>query len=809
MHDSLDSQPTTTRNPFVRLIQQLIVLAAALQMAPLPAQAQAIHRIGLPYNIFAGLFRLTDLHLDGSPDSSHGNAFPLNAASLTQAAPFNGTAHTPETPQGPASTAPALTTDLTDPTESILLAAIPEAETTSAFRFSPSEVTASASSFSGYGTTADNVPGLDMASPVLLAQAVPGKPTITSANPSFYNNEHTIWLTWTNPSNGCTGLHYRTQVGTAFRTLSSNCNISGFRISKDGSGNSLSDQTTYNIQIRGYNNHGNGSWSDSFAVVTSDGPAAPTGLAAQPRSASVQLSWNDPNDNSITKYQLKTSSSSNNGSFQDIPSSGSGGTNRTSYTRTYLTNDTKYTFTLRAVEGTNPGFHSTVTATPIPSPLAPQIDDNIGFGYRRIAITFDANPDEPNPQAILGYESAYKEYVNNNSNFNDSDFDDLQTYPSRTYYNLDHETEYVFAVRAKSNSGYSPISTITATAVATPDVPQDLDAASKDGKITLTWDKLRNQGVTKYHYAKSQNNVTHPADFDSADWSKISSSNGNTTSYTVTGLTNGTKYSFAVRAENGSGIGSGGSRTRQQKPQFNAPTGLSATAADSEVTLNWQALTTDSNQTITGYQYQQAEGTASFGSSWTDISDSDANTNTFVKTGLTNGTTYRFRIRAKNGKPGSAVSAKPLFASLTGLTATAGDTEVSLSWDDPNDSTISGYKLSLEGGTYSSISGSDATTTSHTVTGLTNGTTYSFAVRAENGKPPSSAVSAKPLFARLANLTATAGDTEVSLSWDNPNDSTISGYELSLDGDTYSSISGSDASTTSHTVTGLTNGTTY
>ena len=87
-----------------------------------------------------------------------------------------------------------------------------------------------------------------------------------------------------------------------------------------------------------------------------------------------------------------------------------------------------------------------------------------------------------------------------------------------------------------------------------------------------------------------------------------------------------------------------------------------------------------------------------------------------------------------------------------------------------------------------SIPDSGPSTDNYTVLGLTNLTTYTFAVRAVNVIGRRSFVStdpdATPASATPAapNLTATAGDTQVRLKWVDPNDSSIDKYQYSTDG---------------------------
>ncbi|WP_419936913.1 choice-of-anchor R domain-containing protein [Candidatus Palauibacter sp.] len=67
-----------------------------------------------------------------------------------------------------------------------------------------------------------------------------------------------------------------------------------------------------------------------------------------------------------------------------------------------------------------------------------------------------------------------------------------------------------------------------------------------------------------------------------------------------------------------------------------------------------------------------------------------------------------------------------------GLTITAGEGSITLRWNNPGDSSITRYEYSLDGSTWIRIPGSGPGTTSHTVTGLTPGRTYTAQLRAVN-----------------------------------------------------------------------------
>ena len=95
--------------------------------------------------------------------------------------------------------------------------------------------------------------------------------------------------------------------------------------------------------------------------------------------------------------------------------------------------------------------------------------------------------------------------------------------------------------------------------------------------------------------------------------------------------------------------------TLSEQRQPAKPANLTAVPGDREVTLMWERVLTSG---VTGYEYT-TDGRAS----WQEISGSDASTTSHVVTGLTNGTSYTFQIRARNANPGlasDAVTATPL-----------------------------------------------------------------------------------------------------------------------------------------------------
>ena len=162
-----------------------------------------------------------------------------------------------------------------------------------------------------------------------------------------------------------------------------------------------------------------------------------------------------------------------------------------------------------------------------------------------------------------------------------------------------------------------------------------------------------------------------------------------------------------------------------------------------------------------------------------------------------------------------------------GLTATAGDQQVRLSWSAPSSdggSAIARYQYRVQQSGRGFIEWADvpggASATSYTVTGLENGISYTFEVRAVNSVGGGQGTTASATLAESApgapaNLSATPGDEQVALSWGAPADggSQILRYEYryAASGETWGewmTVSGG-GSARSVAVSGLTNGTLY
>jgi fibronectin type 3 domain-containing protein len=267
-----------------------------------------------------------------------------------------------------------------------------------------------------------------------------------------------------------------------------------------------------------------------------------------------------------------------------------------------------------------------------------------------------------------------------------------------------------------------------------PGAPAQLTATSGNGQVSLSWSAV--SGATSYNVYYSTTSGVTPG-----SGTKVSGLT--VTSYSVTGLTNGTTYYFVVTAVNAAGESPASSQASAPADETLpvAPQSLVATAGNAQVALSWAA-----SSTATSYNLYYSTTTGVTPANGTKVSG--LTSTSYTETSLTNGTTYYFIVTAVNqgGESGASnqVSATPAGPSLgtpSSLTATPGSAQVSLSWAGASGASSYNVYYSTTAGVTpangTKISGVSGTST--VVPNLTGCVTYYFVVTAVAGSSESTA----------------------------------------------------------------------
>ncbi len=366
-------------------------------------------------------------------------------------------------------------------------------------------------------------------------------------------------------------------------------------------------------------------------------PSAPTNVVATPGNSQVSVTWTA--SSGASSYNLYWGDATG-----VTPANGTKTAGVTSpYTETGLTNGTPYYCVLTAVNsaGESPAS-AQVNATPwitAPTGLHATPGDT--------TVTLNWSP-------VTGAAS-YNAYWSQTTGVTPTSGTKVAGVTSPyTQSGLTNGTPYYYVVTALDSHGESAASSQATATPALIAAPAGLQATPGNASVTLTWSPVT--GATSYNAYESQTTGVTPG-----TGTKLA---GVTSPYTQTGLTDGVPYYYVVTAldsKSESAPSSQVTATPAQVAAPAAPTGLTATVGNLQVTLGWTPVSG-----ATGYNVYRGTSSGALASKTKLTSTAIASAN-YVDTTVANANIYYYQVTAV-GAGGESAGSNEMEAPVINLT---------------------------------------------------------------------------------------------------------------------------------------------
>lgn len=442
-----------------------------------------------------------------------------------------------------------------------------------------------------------------------------------------------------------------------------------------------------------------------------------------------------------------------------------------------------------------------------------------------VALTWTAPAD--NGAVIADYLAEYS----TDEGLNWQPYDDgVSADPLMTVSGLANGTSYVFQIAAVNEfqqPGVWSLGSNAVTPAGLPGTPTDVTASWGDGFVDLVWNApLTDNGSAVTGYVVEYSS-------DGENWLSVPESVVDS-SFSVTGLANGTSYVFHVAALNGVGQGDFSAATDAVTPAGlpGVPVDVIASRGDGAIDVTWNIPLSDGGSAVTGYLVDYS---LDDGATWIEaVGQESQSTATAVNVpDLTNGIAYVFRVAAMNTIGQSEYSAWSTAVTPAGLpgaplevVTSRGDGSVDLTWTAPdgNGSDVVDYAVEYsidDGLSWTLFDDGVSTEAVVSVNGLSPAASYIFHVSALNDvgqgewSGPTAATSPLRAPGQATSPAIVGGNRTARLTWEAPLDdggSPIIAYIVEYrpaGGSAWTSLPAESVSGNSATVTGLTNGVTY
>jgi hypothetical protein len=577
-----------------------------------------------------------------------------------------------------------------------------------------------------------NENGDGVASNSITAIPAAATPTAPSINSITVGNK-TATVTFTAPSSdggsAITKYLYSTNNGS---TYSDTGTTSPFTIS------GLTNGQTYQIKLLAFNFVGNGTASSAVnAVLPALAPDAPTidSVTVGNKTATVAFTLGPANGSAFTGLKYSTDNGVNytNIAFTTSP-----------FTISNLLNGQTYQIKLISVNNIDDSVASSAFPAVLPA-RAPDAPTELTATRGNASVTINFTPRSNNGAAIRKYQYSIDESITY------QDVNSVNTASSVTISGLTNGLSYNIFLRAVNDIGDGVASTfVTATPSTAASAPSINSVTRGNNSLIVDFTAGSNGGnaISNYKYSVDGTNYYAFSPAVTTSPATISIVNG-------TSLVNGQTYTVTLLAVNTNGDGEVSNLLNGTPSSVpDAPTGLSATVGNTTATISFTPGF-DQGSAILNYKYS-TDGTTYY------EFDPVVIVSPVTISGLVNDTSYNIRLLARNANGDGAVSdivvATPTAVAPnppTGLTRSyAGSGSVSIYFTAGSDggSPITNYEYSINGGTsYVALNPPDITSPV-TISGLTNGQSYTIQLRSVNLAGESTA-SSTVIFTPTATFT--------------------------------------------------------